>query len=82
MACLVRVQCKSCGSGIQTRTRNCTELPDGTEVCNGETYEERRCQLIHCPGEHDYKMIKVYISNYAHTTRKISISLFLSVSIC
>ena len=44
---------KTCGGGIQLRTRNCTNPPptNGGLPCAGTREEDRRCNNASCPGE-------------------------------
>ncbi|VDH96262.1 Hypothetical predicted protein [Mytilus galloprovincialis] len=40
---------KTCGVGIQKRTRNCTEFDIKNHLCDGDEYDEQACQHNPCP---------------------------------
>ncbi|CAC5418366.1 Adhesion G protein-coupled receptor B2,Coadhesin,Thrombospondin-1,Adhesion G protein-coupled receptor B1,Mucin-like protein,Hemicentin-1,Adhesion G protein-coupled receptor B3,Thrombospondin-2 [Mytilus coruscus] len=40
---------RSCGEGIQKRTRNCTEFDIKNHLCDGNEYNEQACQINPCP---------------------------------
>ncbi|XP_052105775.1 SCO-spondin-like [Mytilus californianus] len=40
---------RSCGEGIQKRTRNCTEFDIQNHLCDGNEYKEQACQNNPCP---------------------------------
>ncbi|CAC5418367.1 unnamed protein product [Mytilus coruscus] len=39
---------RSCGEGIQKRTRNCTEFDIQNHLCDGNEYNEQACQINPC----------------------------------
>ena len=52
-------QCSaSCGSGIQTRSRDCflSGVETNVEDCDGNSEETMNCEGINCPGENDFSM--------------------------
>lgn len=44
---------KTCGDGVETRTRTCTHPAPahGGKNCVGRTHESRSCKVKECPGD-------------------------------
>lgn len=44
---------KSCGGGMQSRTRTCTNPAPSNDgkVCEGSTEDTKACETVKCPGK-------------------------------